>query len=281
MKAVENKIQSLLEDIDLINHATDAFNSYLKNNPTEAESKDAMNFIMNNNISPHNADTTLANMASGVGKTMDSNEAMSIYNKSEQGQNTIPQSHALQKFFTDPNKGNDSFDIQKLKRGYGKEIDQNKLVDILKNTDKPDTFFKDAVNEYIPQNIQKDFSEDQNPSKAIDNLKGWLEDKPSDPRFQYIRDTGRQALYDNFNATDPKDLIASFSDRFNLSNDDARIYANGIDERELREFMRHPKEFQINNPEKYEEYKKFETYAKNADNLRGISRRLLSRQGQQ
>jgi len=163
------KIGTLLEDDDLIRDASNVFNSFIKNDNTDEESKNAFHFMKANNINPFGAKDTVANIASGVGKTMDSNEAFDLYNKAEQGSNTIPNSHALQNFF-EKNKTSDNYHMNSLMHGYGKEVDDSQMRNLVSQgfNNKLDQGQEDLVYQKIDASgMPKDFPDLNSTPKEI------------------------------------------------------------------------------------------------------------------
>ncbi len=218
------KLDTLLEDDDLVQNASDVLNSFIKKDNTEEEARNAFHFMKANNINPFGAKNTISNLASGVGKTMDSDEALGIYNKAEQGSNTIPNSHALQNFF-ERRKSSTNPELNNLVLGLGKDPSSEKVNDYLynnqsnlgsKDADK-DTSYRTLYKSTVLNDLKKIGESD--PNSELQNIDLYAIENPSenetDPAGYHNR-----IISDHYRekyGQDPQAAVESFKNRYDLN----------------------------------------------------------------
>jgi len=143
---VEYKIQKLIEEFeDLIQGAQEAFNNYNSNDVPEEDAKKTMQYLFKNGIHPSNAGPTLANMASGIGKTASGDEIENLYNKAEQGKNTIANSHAIQNYFEN-HRTSSNETVDNLLHGVGKNLDDAEAKKLMSGRGLDDVYSPEDIN---------------------------------------------------------------------------------------------------------------------------------------
>ena len=221
---VLNKIEKLLiESEDIFNDYFDAVHS---DNPSEEASKKAMQYTINNRISPFDINKVSSNLAAGVGKSMDSNEAMGLVDQAEKGTNTIPQSHALHHFFTNPDESNDSFEVQSFKRGLGKEVDldeYNRYVQSEGDSTIPEEndFRIKALHGVIPQQMKEEINPNSLSSLSYLEMYGMApqSSKSHGPMYDIMDNISRQYMENNF-GSNPQEVLSSYREQYGYNESD-------------------------------------------------------------
>ncbi len=208
--------------------AKEAFNTLHSSAPTESQSKNLLNFVTSNKIPGSQINNTLANMAAGVGKNMDDSEALDIYNKSEQGQNSIPQSHALQNFFERRNTS-DNTQLDNLMRGIGKNPNpieqQQHFMKLLKSGDIPP-----EEEGFVRRKLSSGFDN----IKTLEDLKGTDGESYLYPSLGYgpgipdqLKDIASNLRAERFGEDDPHKIIEAIArENGDLKYDSAEDYLN-------------------------------------------------------
>jgi len=257
------KERYLEEDEDLQQAAEHAFNTYIQKSPPEEDSKETVDFLLKQKINPAGARTTLANLASGVGKNMDSDEALSIYNKAESGKNTIANSYSLQDFF-EKNTNSSNPQVDNLMRGLGKNPDgfqmSDETIDIIKQkefTPENNSFVKRYFNQRFGDNTGV-LQDDEvypaislygkfGPQEIRDIASEWRaekfgEDDPSTIVYKHALETGK------FPYESPEEFdMKHESVMTQLQNELQNFINNGGKESDFRDYI------QKNDPELFED----------------------------
>jgi hypothetical protein len=128
--------------------ASQAFQLSQQKELSEPQAGSLLKFATGNHIEPSQLTNTAANMASGVGKEMDGNEALDVYNRGEAGQLKNHESHALQNYFENRHNS-ENFKVDSLMQGLGKNPSGNDLDKYLSNPDGNSDFAERILSKNI------------------------------------------------------------------------------------------------------------------------------------
>jgi hypothetical protein len=181
----------------------DAFEYSGDQNLDDQNAKSLLNFATRNNIPGNKLRDVAANLASGVGKTMDDREALNIYDKATSGPLEKHEAHALQNFFTRHDTSQNP-QVDNLMRGLGKNPTRHEITEHFKKLIE-----KGEIPEEERSFVKRHLLEKMDHVKGIKRHAYKLypsvmygKNAPDD-----LLDIAREARIEKFGSDDPEEII--------------------------------------------------------------------------